>query len=80
MGSSGGTTVVIIVIHLIKSFSFDLFGSYIPWYNTYPEQIIAKTSKINIRIYPSVFLTALVLYNTVLIIFPFSVSNPVLRT
>lgn len=82
IGSSGGTTVVIIRIHLKNSLFLSLDPSSNPLTNTYPEEIKEKTSKMNIKAKASVYLIYKfsLLNRTVLINFPFEVSNPVFKT
>ena len=82
MGSSGGTTVVIIRIHLKKSFYLLLYSCSIPWSRTYAE-VIKEQIKRNKRIQSPSFSQSFrfsALEITFRISFPLRVSNPVERT
>lgn len=76
IGNSGGTTVVIIKIHLKNNLFLSLVGSWSPWYNTLAEEIMENKSKMKIKMKASVYFTEMfsLLNNTVLINFPLAVS------
>jgi hypothetical protein len=82
IGSYGGTTVVIIKIHLKNSFSLLLYSFSIPWSNTYAEVINEHINK-NKTIHNPSFSKSFKFYalaTTLRINFPFEVSKPVART
>ena len=81
IGSSGGTTVVIIRMQRIKSLFLSREPSSKPFTNTYPEEMQAKINKTKIKTKASVcFICKFSLLNkTVLINLPLDVSNPVFK-
>ena len=82
IGNSGGTTVVMIKIHLKNNLFLSLVGSANPYIKILAEVIIEKTNSKMIKMKASFCLIEIfsLLNKTVLINFPLAVSNPVLRT
>lgn len=82
IGSSGGTTVVMIRMHLKNNLFLFLCSFYNPLFNTYAAVIKEHINKNKITNNPSFCLMfmLLVLEITLLINEPFEVSNPVLKT
>lgn len=82
IGSSGGTTEVIIRMHLRNSLFLSLSASFRPSFNTYRDEAILRIRSIPRRMKASVCFREIfsLLKMTDLDSLPFAVSKPVLST
>lgn len=82
IGNSGGTTVVMIRIHLRNSFYLLLYSLSIPWSRTYADVMSEQTSRKAMIQSPSFcyILRLSAFATTFLISLPFEVSKPMVKT